>query len=62
VPSTWGTWSPPRGKGQVHVHRLAGSIRVRQVHSPRIARLPPAPTRLFVDDEDGRSDHFDSPR
>jgi hypothetical protein len=49
------TW----GEGQVRVHRHTRSVRVCQVHDSGLARLPPTPTHLLVDNEDGRSD---SPR
>jgi hypothetical protein len=46
-----------RGIRQVLVHRLARSIHVHRIHDPGLAGLPPAPTHLLVDNEDGCSDN-----
>jgi hypothetical protein len=54
-------WRPP-GQRQVRAERRVDSVRVRQVHSLGHAGLPTTPTLLLVDDDDGRSDHFDNPR
>jgi hypothetical protein len=35
-------------------------VGVRRVHDPRFDGLPLTPTRLLVEDEDGRNDYFDS--
>jgi hypothetical protein len=39
----------------------AQSVRVRQVHDLRHAKLPAAPALLLIGNEDDRSDHFDGP-
>jgi hypothetical protein len=57
----WILQSQPQDDGQVQAQRRVDYVRVCQVHGPRHVGLPPAPTRLLVDDDDNRNDHFDIP-
>jgi hypothetical protein len=57
----WILQDQPRDNRQVQAEDRINFVRVRQVHGLVHAGLPPAPTLLLVDDDDSRTDHFDSP-
>jgi hypothetical protein len=54
------SWRPP-SRRQVWAERHIDSLCVRQVHGLGHVGLPPAPTLLLVDDDDGCNDHFNNP-